>query len=218
MAEEKLTPEQKKERLRKFQMEILSSPSVSSLYATATLNLPKEKNPIKLDFGDEGKKATYDFKYVPILANQSQAENPDKGFARIQAKTALEAELKAKEEGLPQGTATYSAMNLFETAIGFYQSAINNVKVSDILGLMPEIETYADLTPGDLNMYMEDFQKKDKDTYNKIVSGYLISLVQIETGEAIATSGKVTRKNLESILNEKTEKAKKQPEEQRRAG
>lgn len=216
MAEEKLT-EQKKEKLRKFHMEILSSPSVSSLYATAVLNLPEEKSPIKLNFGDEGKKATYDFKYLPVLANQSQSENPDKGFARIQAKTALEAELKAQKEGVTRGAASYSAMNLFESAIGFYQSAINNVKVGDILGLMPEIETYADLTQGDLNMYMEDFQKKDKDTYNKIVSGYLISLVQIETGEAIVTSGKVTRKNLESILNEKTEKAKKQTEEQKQA-
>jgi len=214
MAEEKLTPEQKKEKLRKFHMEILSSPSVSALYATAVLNLP-EKSFINLDFGKEGKEATYDFKYIPILANQSQAENPDNGLARLQARAALEAELKAQKERTPRGTATYSAMTLFESAIGFYQSAINNVKVRDILGLMPEIEKYADLTKGDLNMYMEDFQKKDKDTYNKIISGYLISLVQIETGEAIRTSGKAARKNLESILNEKTEKAKKQAEEQK---
>ncbi len=212
MAEQKLTPEQK-ENLRKFEMEILSSPSISALYATAVLNLPEGKSPIKLDFGKEGKEATYDFKYIPVLANQSQAENPDKGFARIQAKAALEAELKAKKE-VAHGTASYSAMNLFESAIGFYQSAINNVKVGDILGLMPEIKTYANLTSGDLNMYMEDFEKKDKDTYSKILSGYLISLVQIETGEAIITSGKVARKNLESILNEKTEKAKKPEQRQ----
>ncbi len=215
MAEQKLTSEQK-ENLRKFEMEILSSPSISALYATAVLNLPEGKSPIKLDFGKEGKEATYDFKYIPILANQSQAENPDKGFARIQAKAALEAELKAQKEGVARGTATYSAMNLFESAIGFYHSAINNVKVGDLLGLMPEIKTYANLTSGDLNMYMEDFEKKDKDTYNKIISGYLTSLVQIETGEAIITSGKVARKNLESILNEKTEKSKKPEQRQAR--
>jgi len=213
MAEQKLTSEQK-ENLRKFEMEILSSPSISALYATAVLNLPEGKSPIKLDFGKEGKEATYDFKYIPILANQSQAENPDKGFARIQAKAALEAELKAQKEGVARGTASYSSMNLFEAAIGFYHSAINNVKVGDILGLMPEIKTYANLTSADLNMYMKDFEKKDEDMYNQIVSGYLIPLVQIEAGEAIITSGKVARKNLESILNEKPEKAKKPEQRQ----
>ena len=212
MAEEKKqkTPEEiakEREDKEKDQLAMLTSGSLKDLFVAAVNNV--EESPINLDFGKEGKHATYDFKYLTSL--EAQTKKPDTNYARIMAQAALNAERSSGE----RMAASYSARNLFETAISFYMSGIDSIRVKNLLGTM-DVKKYDDIQ-GIADMYMGDLKKANKDLYGAITSAYLGSLVEIGTGEAIVSAGKGRRKNLEGMLNAETRKKEEAAKEAEKA-
>ena len=200
MVEKELTETEKKEATRAIQLGILTSESTKNLYiASAGKDTAK--------YGEVGKNATQ-FNYLTGL------QNPDKHVAKLTSQPFLEAAINAKQRGLDmyeEGAVT--PMMLLRNARNYYMSAIDNVKVGDVLGLMGIKKVHdKNISATEKEMYMEDFKTENERMYGQLMSTYFSSVESEGVGEAIKNSATMQRKSLEMILNEDPDKPRGETE------
>lgn len=189
METNELTPEQK-EQTRAVQLGILNSESTKNLYiASAGRDVAK--------YGESGKQSTQ-FNYLNALSN------PDEHVGKLTASPFLQAAISAQEKGRDMyESGAVTPIDLLRNAKAYYISAINKVKVQDVLNLMGIGETHEkNISVRDREMYMEDFKVANEKMYGALISTYFGSVESEGVGEAIKNFGAMERKTLETILKE----------------
>ena len=194
MAEKKLSEAEKKEKTRETQLGILTSEATKNLYiASAGRDVAK--------YGDIGKTSTQ-INYLNGL------QNPDEHVGKLTSQPFLEAAINAKQRGLDmyeEGAVTPAT--LLRNARNYYMSAIDNVKVGDILSLMGIKKVHdKNISTEEKEMYMEDFKAKNEKMYGALMATYFSSVESEGVGEAIKNSASMERKTLEMILSEDPDK------------
>ncbi|GEM_PF-1866519 len=204
MAKNKTEEERKKEEMRREQLKILKSGPVKNIYL-ASRSRDAER------YGKIGK-ATGTGLYLQALTN------PDTPLSKLLAAPYIKAAIEAQKKGKDiYEHGAFTPIGLLENAEGFYQSAINGVKVRDVLDLMGISEVHKqNISEDQKDMYMEDFKKANEDIYNGLVEAYFRSVEQIGIGEAISESGRGIIKNLESILKEDPSKKEEKENKNRK--
>lgn len=191
MANKNKTDEIKeREETRKIQLGILTSEAVKNLYVAAN-------GRDVTNFGKAGKSSTQN-SYLEALSN------PDEYVGQLTSMPFI----MSAQEAMKTGRDIYehgaiTPIQLLESAQGFYESAINKVKVKDILGLMEIKDVHEkNISQNQLDMYMEDFEKVNSKMYQALTGTYLSTLTQIGVGESQIKYGVGQRRSLESILKE----------------
>ena len=200
--DKKPTPEER-EATRKVQYAILESGARDFYTAGYAFDNTSE-------FGEEGKSATYNHKYIKRLEQQVNGDKIDEGVARIQAYSSYISEIEAQKLGKKPGEASHTSADVLRRAIPFYQSALSKVKVSDIFKLMG-IKKYENVKDK-LDTYVEDLEegsKEDKQLAQALKGTYIDYIVKQGVGESLILSGEDAKKNLERLVNEKDEEKKK---------
>jgi hypothetical protein len=192
MTEEKeKTEAEKREKTRELQLGLLMSSAAKDLYIASS-----GKDVAK--YGDAGKQATQMLNYVRGLSNA------DGYVGKMTASPFLEAAINAQKNGrdvYEEGAVT--PLQLLKNARGYYMSAIDKVKVSDVLALMDIKEIHEkNISKEEKEMYMEDFKAKNEEMYSTLISTYFNSVENEGVGEAIKNFGAMQRKSLETILKE----------------
>ncbi len=185
------TPEQiaQMETLRTAQKKILGSKSVKNIYLAGIAR--KSHN----TYGDAGEAST--------VSNYLQGlDNADASTAQLLADPLLASAQNALSNGrnvYEEGSLTPIA--LLNSAIPFYRSAINHVKVSDMLGLLNISDVHeSQISEEQKDMYMADFAEINGDVHQALIATYLKHLEQTGIGSAIAAAGNGARSGLEELL------------------
>ena len=187
MTEKELTEEEKKESRRETQLKILKDSGTKDLYIAGS--------GLSGDYGKIGEAAT--------ISNYLRAmtELGDGVGKMVSNSYALMAQHAIQSGQNPYDTGGLTPRQLIKNARGIYESAINYVKVSDILELMGIKGVHEKrVSKEQKNMYMEELKESNKELYEQLVSVYFGSLENIGVGESFIESGKGLKKNLESIL------------------
>jgi len=178
------TPEEREEA-RQTQLNVLKSNSLKS-FVIANAGRDKAR------YGEIGEQATYGG-YMGALSK------PDEYLGQVLSNSFLRAE---QETGEHYGGAV-TPLHLLKTAEAFYFGGIGNLKVSDVLSLIGSKVSEEVISEEQRDMYMEDFNKENKDAYQKLISAYVSYTQMTGVGSAIVEAGKSTAGNLEKILMQK---------------
>lgn len=206
MAEEKMTEKEKeaneKEDVRQIQLGILNSEGVRNLY------IASQGRDIQR-YGNAGKIATQT-NYINALAN------PDEHVSRITTMPYLQSALKAQEKGsdIYESDVSASHLTLLKNTAGVYRSAINKVKVSDILEMIQWENVHEkNISETQKGMYLEDFKEANEEMYKILVSSYFGTVEDTGVGQAIIERRVQENKGLEKILAEDPDKLKEENKE-----
>jgi hypothetical protein len=177
-----------RETMRKAQLKILRSKSVQNIYLAA-----RGRNISQ--YGQEGMSATIE-NYLQGLSKADASTSklvahPLLGYAQ--------AAMKAGRNPYEEGALTPT--ELLNNSVPFYQSAINHVKVSDVLGLLRIEDVHESrITNDQKEMYMEDLKASNEGLYNLLVETYFGKLEKVGVGTAIKAQGEALGKGLEEVL------------------
>lgn len=180
-----------KEKIRQLELGVLQSKSLIDLViASAGRNTQL--------YGEMGKSATQ--------ANYVQAlQNPDEQLTQVLTAPYLQSVMNAQKQGtdIYDEAISTTPSALLKNAQIIYRSALQKVKVSDVLGLIGIKEVHEGyISKEDRNMYIEDYIKKNKDMASMIVGKYMNSIQNQGVAKAIANADIQETKGLEAMLKE----------------
>ena len=203
------------EAIRNTQREIaLKNIKDEGLLNLATAYIVEESG----QFGEAGKSAIEQFKYLPAFEN---------GVKYVDHKTGEEVNLAQQamiesRQGGKRYTGNVNEFKLIEKGSQIVQEALNNLKVQDMLDLMGSEKKVKKELENDYVGYLnpkiskEDYNKlsgaqkeilkEKKEIYKNLVGGYQTYLAQTKVAEALGQSAKQIPKGLESILCESEKK------------